>query len=130
MANIPIGTIGELVTRVTPDIAISFLGIDGARVLSTPEMIRLMERACRDAVLPLLDAGHDTVGTHIDVYHLAAAPLGSTVMVKAKVTEVENRRVQFRVEAATEREKIGEGTHERRIIDVAKFAARQAGRTE
>ena len=117
---------GEYVTRVTPDIAISFLGINGARVLSTPEMIRLMERACRDSVLPLLDAGQDTVGTHIDVYHLAAAPLGSTVVVKAKVTQADNRRVEFQVEAATEREKIGEGIHERRIIDVAKFAARQA----
>lgn len=126
MPNIPIGTTREYQTRVTPDIAISFMGVDDARVLSTPEMIRLMERTCRDAVLPLLESGHDTVGTHVDVYHLAAAPLGSNVLFTAKVLVVENRRIQFRVEAATEREKIGEGTHERAIVNVAKFAARQA----
>jgi predicted thioesterase len=62
MAQIPIGTVGEYKARVTSDISISFMGVDGARVLSTPEMIRLMEHACRDAVLPLLDSGHDTVG--------------------------------------------------------------------
>lgn len=124
--NIPIGTTGEYKTRVTPDIAISFMGVDDARVLSTPEMIRLMERTCRDSVLPLLESGHDTVGTHVNVYHLAAAPLGSSVVFKAEVTEVENRRIQFRVEAATERERIGEGTHQRTIVNVARFAAKQA----
>src|SRR5690349_21761972 len=126
MASIPIGTIGEYKTRVTTDIATSFLGLDDARVLSTPEMIRMMERTCRDTVLPLLESGHDTVGTHIDVYHLAAAPLGSTVVFKVKVRDVDDRKIQFQVEAATEREKIGEGMHERRIINVAKFAAKQA----
>lgn len=125
MASIPLGTIGESQTRVTSDIAINFMGLDTARVLSTPEMIRLMERTCRDTVLPLLDSGYDTVGTHVDVYHLAAAPMGSTVVVKVKVTEVENRKIKFQVEAATEQEKIGEGMHERAIINVAKFAARQ-----
>ena len=126
MPNIPIGTAGEYKTRVTTDIAISFMGIEDARVLSTPEMIRMMERTCRDAVLPLLEPGHDTVGTHVDVFHLAAAPLGSNVVFRAQVLEVGDRRIKFRVEAATDREKIGEGTHERTIVNVAKFAARQA----
>jgi fluoroacetyl-CoA thioesterase len=126
MPNIPIGTTGEYKTRVTTDIATTFLGLEDARVLSTPEMIRMLERTCRDAVLPLLDPGHDTVGTHIDVFHLAAAPLGSNVVFRVEVTEVGGRRIQFRVEAATEREKIGEGTHERTIVNVAKFAAKQA----
>jgi len=126
MSNIPIGTSGEYKTRVTTDIAISFMGVEDARVLSTPEMIRLMERTCRDAVLPLLESGHDTVGTHVDVYHLAAAPLGSSVVFHAEVMEVEKRRIQFRVVAATDQEKIGEGTHERAIVNVAKFAAKQA----
>ncbi|SRR5579883_111995 len=126
MPNIPIGTTGEYQTCVTPEIAISFMGNDDARVLATPEMIRLMERTCRDAVLPLLETGHDTVGTHVDVYHLAAAPLGSSVVFKAEVMSVQDRRIRFRVEAATQREKIGEGTHERAIVNVAKFAARQA----
>ncbi len=126
MLKIPIGTTAEYETRVTPEIAISFMGVDDARVLSTPEMIRLMERTCRNLVLPLLETGHDTVGTHVDVYHLAAAPLGSSVVFKAEVLEVNGRRVRFRVEAATDREKVGAGTHERTIVNVAKFAAKQA----
>ena len=126
MAHIPIGMTGEYKTRVTPDISINFMGVEGARVLSTPEMIRMMERTCRDAVLPLLDSGHDTVGTHVNVYHRAAAPLGSSVTFTAEVIEVRERRIQFRVEAATDQEKVGEGTHERAIVNVAKFAAKQA----
>jgi len=77
-------------------------------------------------VLPLLEAGHDTVGTHVNVSHLAATPLGMTVTFRAEVTGVTGRRVQFRVEAWDEKEKIGEGTHERAIIDIAKFATRLA----
>lgn len=126
MTTIPIGTKGEFQTEVTNDIAISFLGIDGARVLGTPHMIGLMERTCRDAVLPLLESGYDTVGTHVNVAHLAAAPMGSQVTFRAEVIGVNDRRIEFRVEASTEREKIGEGTHQRTIINVAKFAAKQA----
>ena len=125
MAKISIGVTGEYKTRVTSDIATSFLGLEEARVLSTPQMIGLMERTCRDAVLPLLDPGFDTVGTHVDVFHLAAAPLGTSVTFKAEVIGVSERRIEFRVEAATETEKIGRGTHERTIVDVEKFAARQ-----
>jgi fluoroacetyl-CoA thioesterase len=126
MANIPIGTKGETQTEVTSDIAITFLDIEDARVLSTPRMIGLMEKTCRDTVLPLLESGYDTVGTHVNVAHLAAAPLGSRVTFRAEVIGVNDRRVEFRVEASTEREKIGEGTHQRTIINVAKFAAKQA----
>ena len=128
MAAIPIGTKHEYQTLVTSDIAITFLGVEDARVLSTPQMIGLMEKTCRDAVLPLLDNGHDTVGTHVSVSHLAAAPMGSRVTFRAEVIGVDDRRVEFRVEAATERERIGEGTHERTIINVARFAARQAAK--
>jgi predicted thioesterase len=77
-------------------------------------------------VLPQLDAGYDTVGTHVDVYHLAAAPIGATVHITAEIVAVADRRVEFRVEAWDEKEKIGEGTHQRAIVNVAKFAARMA----
>lgn len=126
MANIPIGATGEQKLLVTSEVAIDFLGLDGPRVLSTPQMIGYMERTCRDAVLPLLDPGHDTVGTHVNVSHLAAAPLGMMVTFTAEVTGVQDRRIRFRVEARDEKEKIGEGTHERAIINVAKFATRMA----
>jgi len=126
MATIPIGTRGEQTLLVTSEVAIDFLGDDGPRVLATPQMIRHMEMTCRNAVLPLLDPGHDTVGTHVNIAHLAAAPLGSVVRFTAEVTGVDGRRIQFRVEASDEKEKIGEGTHERAIINVAKFATRLA----
>ena len=128
MANIPIGTRGEQKLLVTSEVAINFLGMEGARVLSTPHMIGFMERTCRDTVLPLLDAGYDTVGTHVNVAHLAAAPLGMSVTFQAEVTEVKDRRILFRVVAWDEKEKIGEGTHERAVINVAKFATRLAGK--
>jgi predicted thioesterase len=126
MHNIVIGTKGDKRVPVTAENAISFLGAAGPRVLATPNMIGLMERTCRDTVLPQLDAGYDTVGTHVDVYHLAAAPIGATVHITAEITAVADRRVEFRVEAWDEKEKIGEGTHQRAIVNVARFAARMA----
>jgi fluoroacetyl-CoA thioesterase len=122
--QIPIGKRGEHKLLVTSENAIDFLGIEGARVLSTPHMIGYMERTCRDTVLPFLDSGHDTVGTHVDVWHLAAAPIGMTVTFQAEIVGVNERRVQFRVEAWDEKEKIGEGSHERAIINISKFATR------
>ncbi len=126
MAEIPIGTRGEETRLVTNENAISFLGNEGARVLSTPHMIGLMEWTCRNAVKPLLGEGYDTVGTHVNVAHLGAAPLGMTVTFTAEVIAVNDRRVMFRVEACDEKGKIGEGTHERAVINVAKFAAKMA----
>jgi predicted thioesterase len=126
MPTVPIGTRAEQKFLVTSESAITFLGADGPRVLSTPHMIGRMEMTCRDVVKPLLDAGFDTVGTHVDVYHLAAAPIGAVVTFTAEVTAVDGRRIQFRVEAWDEKEKIGQGTHERAVINVAKFATRLA----
>ena len=87
-------------------------------------MIGWMERTCRDAVLSFLETGHDTVGTHVNVYHLAATPVGMTVTFRTEVTSVEDRRVNFKVEAFDEKEKIAEGTHQRFVVNVARFAAR------
>jgi len=124
MAEIPVGTKLEHKLLVDNEVAINFLGMEGARVLATPWMIGWMERTCRDAVLPLLDPGYDTVGTHVDVSHLAATPMGMTVTFTAEVIGVEERRIRFKVEAWDEKEKAGEGTHERAIVNIARFAAR------
>jgi predicted thioesterase len=126
MANIPIGTKGESQVLVTSDVAISFLEMDEARVLATPQMIRYMEWTSRNLVLPLLDTGYDTVGTKVNISHLAAAPIGSVVTFTSEIIGVEDRRVLFQVVARTEDEVIGEGTHERGIINIAKFATRLA----
>ena len=91
-----------------------------------PIMIGCMEKTSRDTALPLLEAGYDTVGTKVNVAHLAAAPIGACVSFTAEIVAATDRRIEFRVEAWDEHEKIGEGTHERAIINVAKFAARLA----
>jgi fluoroacetyl-CoA thioesterase len=124
--HIKIGTKGEQRLLVTTEVAINFLGLEDARVLSTPHLIAYMERTSRETVLPLLDKGYDTVGTHVNVSHLAAAPIGSVVMFTSEITSVQDRRVEFKVSARTDEELIGEGTHERGIINVAKFATRIA----
>jgi fluoroacetyl-CoA thioesterase len=89
-------------------------------------MIGYMEMTCRNAVLPFLDAGHDTVGTEVHVKHLAASPMGMVVTFTAEIIAVRDRRVEFRVEARDDKDKIGEGTHERAIINVAKFKTKMA----
>lgn len=124
MPDIPVGARGEQKRLVTPEIAVDFLGLEQARVLGTPYLILLMEMTARNTVLPFLDPGHDTVGTLVHVRHLAATPLGMQVTFTAEITAVDNRRVVFRVEAFDEREKIGEGTHERAVIHVARFGTR------
>lgn len=122
MAEIPIGTVHEETLLVTGEVAVSFLGIEGARVLGTPHMIGHMERTARNTVLPFLEPGYDTVGTVVSVTHLAATPIGMSVRFRAEIVSVEDRRVNFRVEAFDETDKIGEGTHQRAIINVARFA--------
>lgn len=100
------------------------MGLAEARVLGTPFLIYNLEIAGRNAVLPHLEPGFDTVGTIVNVRHLAATPLGMKVRFEAEVTDVQERRVTFRVEAYDEKEKIAEGIHERAIVNVARFGAR------
>jgi predicted thioesterase len=124
VATIPVGAKREEKLVVTENVAIDFMGVEGTRVLSTPNMILGLERTSRNLVLPLVDPGYDTVGTHVNVSHLAATPIGMTVTFRSEVVSVEDRRVNFKVEAFDEREKIAEGTHQRFIVHVERFAAR------
>lgn len=124
MPNIPLGTQGESTLVVTPENAVSFLGLEAARVLGTPYLIAQLEMTARDSVKPLLEEGFDTVGARVDVRHLAATPLGMRVTFRSELIGIEERRLIFKVEAFDERDKISEGTHERAIIHVRRFAAR------
>lgn len=124
MGEIPIGAQREDTVVVTPELAIDFLGVDSARVLATPRLIGLLEATCRNLLLAYLDPGQDSVGTHVDVRHLAATPLGIEVRLRAKIASVDGRRVNFQVEAYDELEKVAEGTHQRFIVEVARFAER------
>lgn len=107
-------------------VSTKFLGLESARVLSTPHMIGQMEGTSRNLVKPMLEPGFDTVGTQVHISHLAAAPMGEKVTFRSEVIKVEGRRVTFKVEARDSRDKIGEGTHERFIINVERFAAKMS----
>jgi len=109
---------------VTPEMTAAAMGSGALEVLATPSMIALMEGTAQEAVQNLLEDGQGTVGTRIDVRHLAATPVGMEVTCTAEVTEVDRRRIVFTVKAQDEKEVIGEGTHERFVIDNEKFFAK------
>jgi predicted thioesterase len=109
------------------DTAMSF-GSGGVKVFATPMMIGLMENAALSAVDLHLPKGYVTVGTRIDVRHLAATPVGMKVYAMAQLTGMDGKRLEFKVEAYDEKEKIGEGSHERYIIDVERFIERTAAK--
>jgi fluoroacetyl-CoA thioesterase len=100
------------------------VGSGRVHVLATPVMINLIEAAALDAVERLLPPGRQSLGTVLDVRHIAATPVGMRVTARAEVSAVEGRTIRFRVEARDERELIGDGRHERVVVNVAKFDER------
>ena len=100
------------------------IGSGKVRVLATPVMINLFEAAALAAIEHLLPPGYQSLGTHLDVRHIAATPVGMKVSAVATVIKVEGRTVTFHVEARDEKDLIGDGTHERVVVNVAKFDAR------
>ena len=100
------------------------IGSGRVRVLATPVMINLMEAAALDAVENLIPAGHQSLGTHLDVRHIAATPVGMNVRATAKLLSVDGRTLEFRVEAHDERDLIGDGAHTRLVVNVARFDQR------
>lgn len=118
------GVTGEVRTRVDSTNVASAVGAGGVDVFGTPYMIALMEAASWQAVQPHLEPGLTTVGTVVEIRHLAATPMGMGVRATSELVEVDGRRLVFRVEAFDEREKIGEGRHERYIVQREKFLQR------
>ncbi len=100
------------------------VGSGKIKVLATPVMVMLLEEAALNAVEGLLPSGYQTVGTRLDIKHVAATPVGMRVKACAEVTEVDGRRLTFRVWADDEIERIGEGIHERIVVEVARFDRR------
>ena len=96
------------------------------QVFATPVMILVMENAALNAIKPFLDAGESAVGTAVDVKHFAATPVGQTVRATAEVVGVEGKRVSFKVSASDGTEEIGNGTHQRIVIDLRSFNQRLA----
>jgi fluoroacetyl-CoA thioesterase len=116
------GASKERAIIVTSNQTTSFLW-EGENVLSTPSMIAEMEETCRlllkEQVIP--EPEWDSVGTVVKIEHLAATPVGADVFLKAEVISVDGRRIMFKVEARDKLEKIGQGTHERFIINIPRF---------
>lgn len=123
MRPIPAGAQGSFTLVVAPEhLANRFKDATLPPVLATPVMIMAMENAALNAIKPYFDAGENAVGTRVDVIHLAATPVGRRVTTYAEVTKVDGRHIEFKIRAMDETEEIGIGTHERIIIDLARFS--------
>lgn len=116
-----VGLTGEATTTVVHENTAASVGAGGVEVFGTPMMIALMENAAWRTVADHLDTGLVTVGTLVNVKHLAATPLGQQVRATAELVEIDRRRLVFKVEAYDEKQKIGEGLHERFIVDLERF---------
>jgi predicted thioesterase len=118
------GLIGTVELVVGDEHTAPSIGSGKVRVLATPVMINLIEAASLKAIEHLLEPGYQSLGTHLDVRHLAATPVGMKVTARAEVTKVDGRTVFFRVNARDEVDLIGDGIHQRVVVNVAKFDQR------
>ncbi|MCX7135296.1 MAG: thioesterase family protein [Proteobacteria bacterium] len=124
MSTLQPGLKGHVEIVVGEEHTAPHVGSGRVHVLATPVMVNLMEAAALQAVEGLLPAGHQTVGTHLDITHTAATPVGMRVRAYAEVTKVEKRTLTFNVYAEDEKERIGGGVHERIIINLERFDQR------
>jgi fluoroacetyl-CoA thioesterase len=121
LAAPPVGAVGTATKKVTSAVSASTLGSGSLDVFGTPAMVALMEEASCAAVAPTLDAGETTVGTKVDVVHLKCTPLGMNVRAEATVTATKSNFFTLDVVAFDDKEKIGQGTHQRAIVPAAAF---------
>jgi fluoroacetyl-CoA thioesterase len=124
LSRIVPGLIGTAEIVVGPEHTAPFVGSGRIAVLATPVMINVIEAASLAAVEHLLPAGHQSLGIHLDVSHVAATPVGLRVTATAEVIGLEGRTIKFRVEARDDVETIGGGTHERVVVSVERFDER------
>ena len=118
------GLKGRQETVVTEDLLARNIGSGLVKVYATAMMIALIEKAAVYSVEPYLEEGHGTVGTHVNVSHCSATPLGMKVWAETELIEIDRRKLVFKVAAYDERGLIGEGLHERFIIDNERFQAK------
>ena len=127
--GLKVGATGEQRFVVEPAHTIDLAEGSVPPVLSTPWLIWFLEHAARAAVLPFLEEGECTVGSHVDVDHLAATPVGQRVTCVARVVHMEGRLISFQLEARDESELIARGFHRRRVILANRFARRLEAKT-
>ncbi|MDY6371621.1 MAG: thioesterase family protein [Bacteroidales bacterium] len=109
---------------VTTAMSAARVGSGLVDVFATPMLVALMEQTCYESVLPHLDQGQGTVGTLVNISHTSATPIGRRVWCDSELVEVDRRRLVFSVKVCDEAGPIGEGTHERFVIDTARFMAK------
>jgi fluoroacetyl-CoA thioesterase len=119
-----IGTAGELQFVVEQKHCIDFATDGMPTVLSTPQLIGLLERTARQTLAPFLEADERSVGIEVEIRHLAATPLGQSVKCSAKVISVDGKQIGFQIEARDQHELILKGLHKRAVIQVDSFAKR------
>ena len=124
MSSLIPGIKGMAEVEVVHENTAAAVGSGALEVFGTQSMIALMEKAALTSVQPYLEDGQGTVGTHLDVSHLAATPIGMTVQVESELVSVEGRVLNFKVSAYAGGEKIGEGTHQRCIVFNERFLAK------
>jgi len=122
--KIEVGRTYQSQTRVEEWMTAEKAGNKGVPVLSTPMLVQLVEEAAMQCVNPLLDPDEITLGTHVDLSHVSATPVGLIVRTEVEVLKVEGRRIEYAFTAFDEREKIAEGTHERYVTSREKFRER------
>jgi predicted thioesterase len=120
-AKVEVGRTYQSQTRVEEWMTAEKAGNKGVDVLSTPMLLQLIEEAAVQCLAPALGAQEVSLGAHIDLTHLAPTPVGFIVRTEVEVIGVDGRRINFAVAAFDEREKIAEGTHERYVMDKARF---------
>ena len=113
------GLVLERAIQIGLDRVITFMG-DDLRVYETPSMIADIEYACRDLLVENLSVGWDSVGVVVDIEHLAATPLGENVTVRVKIENIAGRRIRFHCEVHDSEERVGQGVHERFIVEIEK----------
>ena len=121
------GTTNTLTVVVDESMTADRFGNSGVRVLATPMLVSYFELAAHRLAMRALEPGQGTVGSRVDIRHLAATPIGMRVTFRATLTGRDGRRLLFRVQADDEQEHVGEGTHERFIVDMQRFMGRIAG---
>lgn len=124
LSKLGIGLKGEAEILVGDAQTAPRVGSGRVRVLATPVMINMMEAAALDAIESMLPDGHQSLGTHLNVGHYAATPVGMTLRATAEVTKIDGRNIEFRVEAFDDKERIGDGTHVRVVVNVQRFDKR------
>ncbi len=124
MDQLQVGMTFEVEKTVEEADTAAKFGSGGVYVFATPMMIGIMENAAMHCVGGALEEGLSTVGIHLDVKHLAATPMGMKVRAVAELIQVDGKKLRFKVQAFDEKQLIGEGTHDRFVINVDKFMAK------